>query len=510
MNAVLGLTYLLEQTSLNPEQTGFVAQINVASKSLLAVLTDVLDLSKIEAGELIISRVLFDPRDLLKGLLAVMRVQADMKGITLQLDMADDLPGAVEGDAARLNQILANLLSNAIKFTECGGVIVEVRRLASTPTGSTLSFAVRDTGIGIDPAAQARLFTPFIQADESITRRYGGTGLGLSIIHSLVKLMGGTVDFTSTVGVGSEFRVVMEFALGTAESLLAAQPPPVSREGHTLSGVHVLVVDDYALNLVVTQRILEQAGARVWVANNGQAAVAQLQRRPEHFDVVLMDVQMPIMDGYEAARRIRADLGLVDLPIIALTAGALLSERQRATSAGMDDFIIKPFDATTLIATVMRHAVRARHAAAEIPTALRAPQESALWPEIEGIDIPSARGRWCDDLALFRSMLERFLEDFADISIPSTANCRLDAQAARLHTLRGGASMLGAHTVQHLAAEAEAACVAHDAAGAGKTSAELATQINALRSSAAAAFRGDRAGAWLTAAPVAVSLERPA
>jgi len=360
MNAVIGLTYLLEQTELNSEQTGLVAQINLASKSLLAVITDVLDLSKIEAGELIISRVVFNPRHLLNGLHAIMRMQADFKGITLTLELPDALPAALEGDAARLNQILTNLLSNAIKFTERGGVTLCVRLLASTSASSKLSFTVSDTGIGIEPAAQARLFTPFVQADESITRRYGGTGLGLSIINSLATLMGGEVEFTSTFGVGSEFCVVLEFALATAESLAATQAAPVTRAERPLSGVRVLVVDDYDLNLVVTQRILELAGARVWVANNGRDAYEKLELQPSHFDVVLMDAQMPIMDGYEATRRIRADLGLLDLPIIALTAGALASERQRATAAGMQGFIVKPFDASTLISSVMHHTVSAR------------------------------------------------------------------------------------------------------------------------------------------------------
>jgi CheY-like chemotaxis protein len=365
MNAVIGLIYLLQQTSLDADQTGFVAQIHGASKLLLAVITDVLDLSKIEAGELMISREPFSPRELLKGLDSIMRAPADLRGITLQLDVPDDLPAVLEGDAMRLNQILTNLISNAIKFTERGGVTLRVRLLAGTPTASTLSFTVHDTGIGIAPAAQARLFSPFIQADESITRRYGGTGLGLAIIIRLAKLMGGTVDFTSTVGVGSEFRVVLTFALATPELLAAKQPVPISRSERPLSGVRVLVVDDYDLNLVVTQRILEQAGARVWVANDGQVALKQLQRLPDHFDVVLMDVQMPIMDGYEATRRIRAEVGLLHLPVIALTAGALSSERQRATAVGMNDFIIKPFDAATLISSVLRHAGSPRGPAAE-------------------------------------------------------------------------------------------------------------------------------------------------
>ena len=182
---------------LNSEQTGFVAQINLASKALPTVITDVLDPSKIEAGELMISRVAFSPRVLLQGLCAMMHTQADLQGITLHLDVPDDLPAALEGDAARLNQILTILLSNAIKFTARGGVTLCVPLLESTPAEVKLSFTVRDTGIGIDPAAQTRLFTPFIRGDESITRRYGCTGLGLSIImrHAVgARVRAGVID----------------------------------------------------------------------------------------------------------------------------------------------------------------------------------------------------------------------------------------------------------------------------------------------------------------------------
>jgi signal transduction histidine kinase/DNA-binding response OmpR family regulator len=505
MNAVIGLTYLLEQTSLNSEQTGFISQIKAASNALLSVITDVLDISKIEAGELMISRVVFSPRELLAGLHAIMRPQAEFKGITLELDVPEDLPAALEGDAGRLNQILTNLLSNAIKFTERGGVTLSLGLLKGSPTVRRLSFTVRDTGIGIKPAAQRQLFTPFIQADESITRRYGGTGLGLSIIKSLATLMGGTVDFTSMVGVGSEFRVVLDFAFATEEALEATQSAQTSRGARPLAGVRVLVVDDYNLNLMVTQRILEGAGALVWVANNGHDAYEKLRIQPDHFDVVLMDVQMPIMDGYEAARRIRADLGLRNLPIIAVTAGALLSERQRATAVGMVDFIIKPFDASTLISSVMRHSCAA-DSSERVPPEAQSAADEAAWPEISGIDMEDARKRVGDDPALFRSWLQRFLVDFSDIAgwssrtdIPELAD-----QASRLHKLKGGAGILGAKAIQQLAGEAEEACLAGKAVEAGERTILLVVSLDALRLSATRAFKGgpnnDRTSAALTSA----------
>jgi PAS domain S-box-containing protein len=489
MNAVIGLTYLLGRTELNPEQGALLAQISGASKSLLSVITDVLDLSKIEAGELVISRVAFDPPRLLADLYDTMRVHADAKGIVLQMDLGADLPLALEGDATRLTQILTNLLSNAIKFTERGAVTLIVRSITGTAAAVTLCFTVRDTGIGIAAEAQARLFTPFIQADESITRRYGGTGLGLSIIHNLAKLMGGTVDFTSTVGVGSEFRVVLDFARAEPKSLALEQPAALIRAERPLAGVRVLIVDDYDLNLVVTKRILEQEGAQVCSANNGKEACDQLQARPHSFDVVLMDVQMPIMDGYEATRRIRVELGLVNLPIVALTAGALSSERQRASAVGMDGFIIKPFDAPTLIANVLHHARSGRTpGAAPIEAQTEPPAEAAdPWLEIDGIDTDDARGRWCDDWDLYRSMLARCLDEFSDIAVPAAISdsAALAIQESRLHKLRGGACMLGARTVQVLAADAQAACAAGDAAQAARLAEKLSTHMQVIRSSAA-------------------------
>src|SRR6202140_2872335 len=204
MNAVIGLSYLLGQTALNEQQSTFLAKVKLASKSLLVVLNNVLDLSKIEAGELIVERAAFSLRSLLKELTDVMAVQADAGGIAFEIDGLDTLPAGLEGDATRLNQILTNLLSNAIKFTERGGVTLRVRRLPATSERGTLCFVVQDTGIGIVSEVQERLFAPFAQADASITRRFGGTGLGLSIVKRLVDLMGGKLNLRSTPGVGSE------------------------------------------------------------------------------------------------------------------------------------------------------------------------------------------------------------------------------------------------------------------------------------------------------------------
>jgi PAS domain S-box-containing protein len=477
MNAVVGLAYLLGRTPLDDEQLGFLSKLKIASKSLLAVINDVLDLSKIEAGELTIESTVFSPRDLLDELADMMGPQATAKGITFSIDTADDLPAALQGDATRLTQVLINLLSNAIKFTEIGSVHLRVRRIAESPNGVALRFDVRDSGIGIAPDDQARLFAPFAQADASITRRFGGTGLGLSIVKRLVNLMGGSVNLESTPGVGSEFTVDLVFI--PASPNLLAHPGAVAAapSEHALAGIRVLVVDDSEINLDVAKRILELEGAQVALANNGMEAFDRLRTQPESIDVVLMDVQMPLLDGHEATRLIRGQLHLTRLPIIALTAGAMSGERQQVITTGMDDFISKPFDPQSLVSTILRHVRIARRQAAQLPDAVpdtRSPAEPP-WPQIEGIDIEDVRDRLGGDLELFRSLLRRLFDEFADIAIPENATDALSlvAHMKCMHKLRGCAGLLGAKSIQQLASEAEAAC----AAGACLEAGLLATQI---------------------------------
>jgi PAS domain S-box-containing protein len=491
MNAVIGLSYLLGRTPLNDQQSAFLGNINLASKSLLAVISDVLDLSKIEAGELLVEQAAFSPRALLSGLADIMAPQAAAKGITFKLDVPEDLPATLEGDANRLGQILTNLLSNAIRFTERGGVELGVRRIAAAATGVTLCFVVRDTGIGISAEAQMRLFAPFAQADASITRRYGGTGLGLSIVKSLAHLLGGDVFMESKPGEGSEFRVVLEFALATHDDLAQQRPDPAAPGQHALRGVRILVVDDSDINLDVTKRILELEGAAVWLAGNGRDALDLLRTQPADFDVVLMDVQMPVLDGHTATRIIRDELGLLTLPIIALTAGALSSERLRAVAAGMDDFIIKPFDAQALISSILRYVKVDEPARAPPPAATPAarPPSPAAWPQVEGIDAKDARARMSNDLGLFRSSLKRLLDEFAGITLSG----ELEVHAQRMHKLTGIAGMLGAARIRQLAIDANAACKAGERDRAAALTARLAAELQVLYVSAAPMLEAARA-----------------
>ena len=487
MNAVMGLTYLLEQTALHDEQRGIVSKIRVANRSLLGVVNDVLDISKIEAGEMELENAPFSLLKLIDELNGMMAVNAGQKNIELIFDAAPELPDALLGDAKRLNQILTNLLSNAIKFTQHGSVTLTVNVLASAPPNLTLRFMVRDTGIGIHPDVQSRLFTAFTQADSSTTRIYGGTGLGLSIVKRLAELMGGEVGVNSTLGEGSEFWVTLSFDVSREGSLELAPVTP-HMPGKRLAGIRVMVVDDSAINLDVAKHILEHDGAHVVLASNGANAVAQLAAAPEDFDVVLMDVQMPVLDGNEATRQIRQIGGLGKLPIIALTADALVSHRQRAMEAGMDDFITKPFDADILIAAIRRHVQRTR--GRFIPVVMCPKNSRAVppdWPEIAGIDTEDVASRMRGNSKLFITTLRTMLQENSDVAAmaPTFESLGNAGLAARMHRLRGIAGLLGAKTVQHRAGDLEAALRAGQTERIDKLWSAVRQAVEALRCAAA-------------------------
>jgi CheY-like chemotaxis protein len=343
---------------LNEEQRSFLTKISFASHSLLGVINDILDLSKIEAGEMLLEDGELDLRQLVQGIAQMLTPSAEAKGIALLLRSATDLPSRVRGDATRLAQIVTNLLTNAIKFTETGEVELKLSVSKPSSEGISLRLSVRDTGIGIDANGLARLFRPFSQADSSTTRRFGGTGLGLSITRRLVDLMGGEIGVTSTIGVGSEFWAEVPLQIVETRPAPIAQALPAtpgnSPGTRSLSGVRILVVDDSDINCEVAELILARHGATVATSATGADALARLRQDRNGFDIVLMDVQMPDMDGNETTRRIRADLRLA-LPVIALTAGALLSERDRSLQAGMNDFLTKPFQPAALVAIVRRY-----------------------------------------------------------------------------------------------------------------------------------------------------------
>jgi signal transduction histidine kinase/ActR/RegA family two-component response regulator/HPt (histidine-containing phosphotransfer) domain-containing protein len=518
LNAVIGLGYLLEQTTLNEDQRQFLSKIQLSGRALLSVVNNVLDLSKIEAGEMSLEYQTFDLRELVRDLVQMLAPQAEAKGIGLIVQTSSDLPPLMIGDVSRLRQILTNLLNNSIKFTEQGEVDLSVSCTESASDRIRLRCVVRDSGIGIDAVALGRLFTPFTQADASTTRRFGGTGLGLSIARRLVELMGGEIGVTSTVEVGSTFwiEIPMQIACDSAGTVGTDAAPGVqiliadsigkglhgladveytaNLHAKWLVGVHVLVVDDSDINLEVAQGILERQGATVKACSDAGAALEYVRTHHRQLDLVLMDVQMPILDGNEATRRIREEHELRSLPIVALTAGALVGERQRALDAGMNDFISKPFEPQTLIRMVRRLIEQARGALIPIVPLDSEPKSTEVPTNMSSIDFDIVQRVFGDDLPLFKSLLTRFVRDYADLAIPITVSP--DSQSARrslearAHKLKGSAGMLGAIRVMRLASTAEAGLRNDRPASAlGPMLKQLAAALTVLREEAESFLR---------------------
>ena len=362
LNALLGLARLAREPGVDPtRRTRYLDQIVDSAQSLAAVISDILDISKIEAGKLDMETVPFALHDLVHSTVHGFEVLSAAAGLGLTLEIEPDVPPVVRGDPLRVRQILANYLGNALKFTDHGSVSV---RLGCD--GADIVLRVTDTGPGIDAATQARLFLPFSQADDSTTRRHGGTGLGLSICRELAELMGGEVGVDSAPGRGSSFWTRLPLPRAEAAEV---GPQDTGRLLKALDGARVLLVEDNAVNMMIAAAMLEQWQVRVTQAADGQQAldaVARAERHGEPFDAVLMDVQMPVMSGHEAARRLREHHSSLQLPIIALTAAALVGEREQALASGMDAFLTKPIDIEQLQRTLAR-AVAGR---AAVPSAL--------------------------------------------------------------------------------------------------------------------------------------------
>ncbi|MDE2566115.1 MAG: PAS domain S-box protein, partial [Burkholderiales bacterium] len=358
LNGLLGLARMARQEGLDPAlRQAYLDQILDSAQSLADIIAGILDLSKIEAGKLLIEDTAFDLGELLRQLQRSHAPQAAARGLALALHLAPEAEGVVRGDPLRLRQIVTNFLANAIKFTERGRIELRAQRLPGA-AAERLRLEVHDTGPGIAAEARERLFRPFTQADESTTRRYGGTGLGLSICRELAALMGGRVGVDSEPGRGSCFWAELPLP-PSAEPL----PAPTAAEHLGLAAMRVLLVEDNPVNMLIAAAMLERWGVAVTQAHDGREAMALVQRAADAgqaFDAVLMDVQMPVMSGHEATRALRQTAAGARLPIIALTAAALVSEREEALQAGMNDFLTKPIDPDKLRAALLRWcAVRA-------------------------------------------------------------------------------------------------------------------------------------------------------
>ncbi|MCK4841132.1 MAG: response regulator [Methylococcales bacterium] len=359
MAAIIGLTKLSLKTNLDVQQRNYLSKVENSADSLLIIANDLLDLSKIEAGQFSIESTRFNLEDVLNQLTTLVEIRLKEKGLDLQYVIDDNIPLSFQGDPLRLNQILLNLVGNAIKFTEKGGVVVKIELAKDLPQDNPklmLRFSVKDTGIGLSQTQIERIFTPFSQANSSTSRLYGGTGLGLSISKQLVELMGGTITIESVPEIGSDF--IFTLCLIQNDGLLFKKKIRKnktldSKQGETIDkgcvGGNILVVDDNTINLEVAKALLEDEGFQVSTTKNGQQAFDMLKQAMPLFDAVLMDLRMPVMDGFDAASLIRTEACLKDIPIIALTAQASRKEREKCLNHKMQDCISKPIEMEQLL-----------------------------------------------------------------------------------------------------------------------------------------------------------------
>jgi PAS domain S-box-containing protein len=357
MNAIIGFTNLVEKTRLNEEQEQYLHFIKTSGENLLVLINDILDYSKIEAGMMQLETIPFDIGDLVQSIEIMFSEKAREKKLQLIKILDPDLPDILIGDPTRLTQILINLIGNAIKFTSAGSVTIAINRLSATDDQCSISISVKDTGIGIPEDKQKDVFERFMQASSETTRNYGGTGLGLSIVKRLVEIQNGEISINSLEGEGAEFRIVMPYLIGKKElndgTERSAQEVIIKKFDPPLS---VLLAEDNIMNQMLARKVLSQFGCEVDVAENGGIAVEMLRNKP--YDIVLMDIQMPITDGYAASKMIREGLKL-STPIIAMTAHVMSGEREKCISMGMTDYISKPFQINALYALIQKHTGKA-------------------------------------------------------------------------------------------------------------------------------------------------------
>ncbi len=490
LSGVVGMTHLALRSDPAPQTRAYLEKSLRAARSLLNVVNGVLDHAKIEAGKLALVREPFRLDDVLDAVAITAALAAEEKGLKTGIAISDEVPRRLVGDARRLEQVLLNLVGNAVKFTKTGTIEVAVEVAATGVDRVTLRFSVRDTGIGMTPDQMSRLFTDFGQGDDTISRRFGGTGLGLSICRHLVELMGGEIWAESGPALGSVFRFTVPLGQvpagaddhrsangDAAEPALVAGRLPAAAG---LVGRRILLVEDNPINREITCALLTDAGAVVEVAHHGGEAIDKVIASP--FDLVLMDLQMPVIDGDTATRRIRALPGRAHLPIIAMTACATAEDRARCAAAGMTDHIAKPSDPARLLACVVHHLGAAADDA-------RAPPPATVdLPALPGVDVSQSLARLGGDRSLYLNLLIKFSRLYHDtgaaIRDRLASGDRASARAAA-HALAGAAANLGMDEVFTAAGCVEKALTDRPAGG----GAALGPLVDALERAVAAACR---------------------
>lgn len=468
LTAILGLADLLARDELDDRQHNKVDQIRNSGKLLLGIVNDILDLSKIEAGQLITEEQPFTLQALLPSI-QTLQATITQPNLKFRLDMPNQPLPTLIGDRRRIEQVLSNLVGNAIKYTTSGEIQVSVTELERRNQAVKLRFSVQDTGQGISPAVLPELFRPFVQGDSGIARQFGGTGLGLSISKQLVELMGGEIHVKSQLGVGSTFWFDLPLALH--EPLETSNKSMVSKEdrtgedrtgtttrGNRLSGIRILVVDDSPVIRDLIDAFLTSEGALVELAEDGVRALDVLGERGGEFDCVMMDVQMPVMDGLSAVRQMRTFRRLDHLPVLAMTAGLLAEQQVKARAAGMVDVVAKPVNVQRMVTQIADAVGHARKAAQHPSSA------TSKIPNISGIEADHVRRTMDGNGRLFERLSVVFIDEFEglDTRLQTLMAAGFEREsvheAIRLtHSLRGAASQLGAVELSEAAADLERA-----------------------------------------------------
>ncbi|PCI28156.1 MAG: hypothetical protein COB67_07035 [SAR324 cluster bacterium] len=469
MNGIMGMTQLCLQTDLQPKQVDYLDKIYQSCNGLLKIINDILDLSKIEANKLEIESVNFTLKNTLEYIRSLLAPKAEEKGLELNFKVDASIPEELIGDQLKLSQILLNLTNNAIKFTEKGKVTLQVGIQEESHQHIKLFFEVCDTGIGLTKEQQANLFQPFSQADSSITRKYGGTGLGLVISKRLIEMMNGTIELQSTPGEGSTFRFTVDLKCSKQTSAKALtlpkseeSPPNLShKQLAKIQGARILIVEDNEINQQVAKELLENIGIIVQVSGNGEEAISALEEQT--YDGILMDLQMPILDGIQTTKIIRQDHRFRDLPIIAMTANAMKSDRKECLQVGMQDYLSEPIFAGLLYKTLLKWIqpkVSGKHLLLENKkqTAIL----KAISLELPGINTEMALERLEGNEGLYRKILTRFHQKY--VGLPDQLRQgmkKIDLPDIKLiaHNIKGLSGNIGAIPLQQAALELESVLV---------------------------------------------------
>ncbi|MBL0090507.1 MAG: PAS domain-containing protein [Ideonella sp.] len=475
LNAILGLTHLLRRDAHDAVEAERLRKVVDAANQLLELIGDILDLSKIESGRLELEDIDFSLQDLLVRCCMLVGERAQAKGLALATDL-HDAPDALRGDPTRLSQALLNLLSNAVKFTDHGSISVHCQSLANGPDGVRLRIAVLDTGVGIAPDKQAALFDSFVQADASTTRRFGGTGLGLAITRRLAEAMGGEVGVNSREGEGSEFWFTVQMQRSRELDLSGRAPrrqasglvPIPAGIAHIEQqivlrhgGARLLLVEDNPVNQEVAVELLQSVGMEVDVADNGAEAITRA--RNKGYDLILMDVQMPVMDGLAATRALRAMPETANVPILAMTADAFGERRDACLTAGMDGHVAKPVDPALLYVALQRWLPERKTsplpaAPAPVGQASAGPPAAANAPVIAGVDSSLALQYLGGRLDIYQRVLRQFHQHYVDTLPELSAQLTgddLSRAKALAHSIRGAAASVGAQDLSRLAGDVE-------------------------------------------------------